>query len=95
MAITADHLHDLSWRVNAACRDTDPNLFFPVGTTGPAVEQIRSAKEVCCGCLARDACLEFAIVTNQDTGIWGGTAEDERRLLRRAWLRARAESAGA
>ena len=28
-------------------------------------------------------CLEFAIETNQDCGIWGGTSEDERRDIRR------------
>jgi WhiB family redox-sensing transcriptional regulator len=28
-------------------------------------------------------CLDFAIETNQDCGIWGGTSEDERRQIRR------------
>jgi WhiB family redox-sensing transcriptional regulator len=28
-------------------------------------------------------CLEFAIITNQDSGVWGGTSEEERRVLRR------------
>jgi len=74
------------WRDDAACRDTDPDLFFPVGSTGPAVEQIESAKEVCCACPAQAACLEFALTTNQESGIWGGTSEEERRKLRRAWL---------
>ena len=40
------------WRAVAACRDTDPDLFFPVGTTGPAIEQIESAKAVCAECEA-------------------------------------------
>ena len=76
------------WRDGAACRDTDPELFFPVGSTGPAVEQIDSAKEVCCSCEAQSACLEFALATNQESGIWGGTSEDERRKLRKGWLAA-------
>jgi WhiB family redox-sensing transcriptional regulator len=29
-------------------------------------------------------CLEFALETNQDSGIWGGTSEEERRAIRRA-----------
>lgn len=74
------------WRVGAACRDTDPDLFFPVGTTGPAIEQIASAKAVCGECDAQTDCLEFALATNQDSGVWGGTSEEERRKLRKAWL---------
>ena len=74
------------WREVASCRDTDPDLFFPVGTTGPAIEQIAAAKAVCHECLARPACLEFALATNQEAGIWGGTSEEERRKLRKSWL---------
>lgn len=84
MALTADAFEiTRDWQTRAACRDTDPSLFFPVGTTGPAVEQIASAKEVCIRCICRDDCLEFALSTNQDTGIWGGTSEEERRVMRR------------
>jgi WhiB family redox-sensing transcriptional regulator len=74
------------WRDHAACRDTNPDLFFPVGTTGPAIEQIEMAKAVCHQCESQTACLEFALVTNQDSGVWGGTSEEERRKLRKAWL---------
>lgn len=74
------------WRDHAACRDTDPDLFFPIGTTGPAIEQIESAKSVCYQCDAQTSCLEFALATNQESGIWGGTSEEERRKLRKAWL---------
>jgi WhiB family redox-sensing transcriptional regulator len=28
-------------------------------------------------------CLEFALETNQDSGVWGGTSEEERRDIRR------------
>ena len=73
------------WRKHALCRDTDPDLFFPVGTTGPAIEQIENAKAVCRSCVSQSACLEFALVTNQDSGIWGGTSEEERRKLRKQY----------
>ncbi|MGH9094930.1 MAG: WhiB family transcriptional regulator [Acidimicrobiales bacterium] len=74
------------WRDHAACQDTDPDLFFPIGTTGPAIEQIDAAKAVCHECQAQHACLEFALATNQESGIWGGTSEEERRKLRKSWL---------
>jgi WhiB family transcriptional regulator, redox-sensing transcriptional regulator len=89
MALTFQSPHnwslDESWRARASCNDVDPDLFFPVGVTGPAVAQIAAAKAVCAGCSVRDECLEFAISTNQEYGIWGGTSEEERRVLRRAW----------
>jgi WhiB family redox-sensing transcriptional regulator len=74
------------WRERASCRDTDPELFFPIGTTGQAIEQIEAAKAVCQDCEVREACLFFALATNQESGVWGGTSEDERRKLRKAWL---------
>ena len=77
------------WRLQASCRSVDPDLFFPVGTTGLALDQIDAAKAVCDECPAKAPCLEYALVTNQDNGIWGGTSEDERRTLRRQWLRQR------
>ncbi len=77
---------DLSWRVDASCRDTSPELFFPVGTTGQAVVQIEQAKQVCEQCPAQDPCLEYALLTNQDSGVWGGTSEEDRRHLRRTFI---------
>ena len=71
------------WRELAACRDTDPDLFFPIGTTGAALDKIAAAKEVCQDCSVKDLCLEFALKTNQDSGVWGGTSEEERRQIRR------------
>ena len=74
---------DYEWRKQALCRDTDPELFFPIGTTGQAPSQISEAKNVCRECTVKKECLDFAIETNQDCGIWGGTSEDERRQIRR------------
>jgi WhiB family transcriptional regulator, redox-sensing transcriptional regulator len=74
---------DYEWRDDAICRDTDPELFFPVGTTGHALVQIDRAKEVCDECTVSKQCLDFALETNQDSGIWGGLTEEERRVIRR------------
>ncbi|MGA0803208.1 MAG: WhiB family transcriptional regulator, partial [Ilumatobacteraceae bacterium] len=53
------------------------------GTTGQALLQIDRAKQVCDECPVKIECLDFAIETNQDSGIWGGTSEEERRDIRR------------
>lgn len=74
------------WRALSECRDSDPNLFFPVGSTGPAVDQIAAAKEICATCAVNEQCLQYALESNQEAGIWGGYAEDERRRLRKRWL---------
>jgi WhiB family transcriptional regulator, redox-sensing transcriptional regulator len=84
-----------SWRSGALCRDTDPELFFPVGTTGQALVQIAMAKKVCGECPVANDCLDFALSTNQDSGIWGGTSEEERRKLRRVYVAERKAAAAA
>jgi WhiB family redox-sensing transcriptional regulator len=58
-------------------------LFFPIGTTGIALLQLEKARQVCGECQVRSECLEFALETNQDSGIWGGLSEEERRVIRR------------
>lgn len=82
-----------NWRESAACRDSEPALFFPVGTTGLAVEQIEEAKGICTMCLVVEDCLQYALQTNQEAGVWGGYAEDERRRLRKRWLAERRRAA--
>jgi len=74
-----------SWRSRAICRDSNPELFFPVGTTGQALSQIDAAKSVCEACPVHSRCLEFAMETNQESGVWGGSTEDERRRIRRGF----------
>lgn len=81
------------WREIAACRDSEPSLFFPIGTTGLAIEQIQEAKGICSLCLVTDECLQYALQTNQEAGVWGGYAEDERRRLRKRWMAERRRAA--
>jgi WhiB family transcriptional regulator, redox-sensing transcriptional regulator len=83
----------MDWRHRAACRDEDPELFFPIGNTGPALLQIEEAKAVCMRCEVREACLRWALESGQDHGVWGGLSEDERRALKRRTARARARMA--
>jgi len=92
MAVTWTPIFDWDnerWRDDAACRHTNAELFFPAGSTGTAVDQIEAAKSVCRACPVQDACLQFALESNQEAGIWGGKDEDERRKLRRSWRASR------
>lgn len=82
-----------NWRLHAACREEDPDLFFPIGSTGPAVVQTAEAKAVCRTCPVQAACLEWALENRQDSGVWGGLSENERRALKRR-SRRRAETRG-
>jgi WhiB family redox-sensing transcriptional regulator len=71
-----------NWRDDAACRDADPDLFFPIGTTGPALRQIGEAKQVCRTCPAQTQCLAWALDNRVIDGVWGGTTGEERRAMR-------------
>lgn len=75
--------HGMSWRESAACRCCDPELFFPIGNSGPALVQAQRAKAICARCPVRQRCLVFALDTHQEYGIWGGRDEGERRVLHR------------
>jgi WhiB family redox-sensing transcriptional regulator len=79
----------MDWRHRAICRHVDPELFFPIGTTGPAAVQVEEAKAVCRRCPVVNDCLQWALSSGQDAGVWGGLDEDERRALRRRGVRAR------
>jgi WhiB family transcriptional regulator, redox-sensing transcriptional regulator len=84
----------VNWRSSAACLSADPDLFFPISSTGPAERQIARAKVICAGCPVRIQCLEFAMTHDQTHGIWGGTtAEDRQRDRRRRRRRAAAAAA--
>jgi WhiB family redox-sensing transcriptional regulator len=81
----------MDWRHRAVCRDEDPELFFPIGTSGPALLQVEQAKAVCRRCSAVDECLQWALESGQDAGVWGGMSEEERRAVkRRGGIRVRA-----
>jgi WhiB family transcriptional regulator, redox-sensing transcriptional regulator len=77
------------WREDAACRDADPDLFFPAGPAGPALRHLDEAKRICRACPAQTQCLYWALDHGVTDGIWGGTTADERRAIRRRSSRAR------
>lgn len=73
----------MDWRFEAACLEQDPELFFPIGDAGPAVDQIERAKAICRTCPVMQECLSWALESGQDFGVWGGMSEAERLQLRR------------
>jgi WhiB family redox-sensing transcriptional regulator len=82
----------MSWRDRATCLNEEPELFFPIGNTGPALLQIEQAKAICHRCEVVDTCLEWAMESGQDAGVWGGMSEEERLALKRRNARARRAS---
>jgi len=67
-----------SWRDKAKCHGTNPELFFSV-----AKEDITAAKNFCADCPVKEACLDFAMTSHQEHGVWGGMSEKDRRNISR------------
>jgi WhiB family redox-sensing transcriptional regulator len=68
------------WRVEAACRGVDPELFFPASEVGPGARQVAQAKAVCARCPVSASCR--AELGMQEFGVFGGLSAGERRTLR-------------
>jgi WhiB family transcriptional regulator, redox-sensing transcriptional regulator len=83
----------VNWRAAGACLSADPDLFFPISSTGTAERQIARAKMICAGCRVRRECLDFALGHDQVYGIWGGTTREDRQRERRRKRRAAAAAA--
>lgn len=71
-----------------ACAQTDPELFFPQdtemwdGRLTSKYPNLAAAKKICDSCPLKLPCLEYALV-NVEMGIWGGTTEEQRKLMKR------------
>jgi WhiB family redox-sensing transcriptional regulator len=68
---------------NALCAEVDPELFFPTDEhgVGNSYTSMKEAKKICNACTLKLQCLEYALRRNE-SGIWGGTTEGERRKIR-------------
>jgi len=80
------------WRNRAACSGYPNTLFFP-SSDETDERSVKKAKGICAVCPVMEDCLQYALETNQRSGIWGGTTEKERKSLRRKWLAVRRRSA--
>src|SRR5207245_806423 len=72
-----------TWWSAAACRNADPELFFPISATAVSGGDIRRAKQICASCPVSSPCLSYALMHRQEQGIWGGLTDEERQSLRR------------
>ncbi|WP_432947646.1 WhiB family transcriptional regulator [Kribbella sp. CA-253562] len=79
----------MDWRHRAACLIEEADLFFPIGNSETAYQQIEEAKAVCHRCEVREQCLAWALRVGQDHGVWGGLSSEERNSLRRRGQRER------
>lgn len=82
---------DHSWRVDAKCADADTEIFYPPRDKNLYNEIAAKAKIYCNGskesapCPVREDCLWYAIITDEQHGIWGGMSHRERNALIRKW----------
>ena len=67
---------DTIWMAQGNCADAPPSTFFPSDGVGVEV-----ARRICGTCPVKDQCLEHALESRIDHGLWGGCSERERRRI--------------
>ena len=68
------------WKLRAACRGSDPDLFFPLKGDHRCVAP---ALTICARCTVKQECLDYANSRPiEKFGIWGGQVEKQRRKSR-------------
>jgi WhiB family redox-sensing transcriptional regulator len=65
--------------VGIPCQTTDFDVWFPEDGQH---DRTRAAKKFCGQCPVQALCLEYALLNNEQSGIWGGTSPRERREMR-------------
>lgn len=81
---------DAPWMAEGACRDEDPDLFFPIGVGDTGADQARRATTICHQCDVEAECLRYALIKHVKYGVWGGRTEQERLAMIRSRRRHRA-----
>ena len=67
---------DTIWMAKGNCADEPPSTFFPSDGVGVEV-----ARRICGTCPVQEQCLEYALKSRIDHGVWGGCSERERRRI--------------
>jgi WhiB family transcriptional regulator, redox-sensing transcriptional regulator len=84
MTTTLTDMAPAPWMTEGACRDHDPELFFPISASAASTDQIERARAVCGGCHVQADCLHYALAHRIKDGIWGGRTEQQRQSLLRS-----------
>lgn len=82
-------LNPINWAHKGACVSMDTDIFYPEGTkNGPVWDSPdwETPRRVCMGCDVRQQCLDYAMATEEEWGVWGGFTPDERRAAKRHGL---------
>lgn len=59
-----------------------PDIFFPEDWSKGHGADILLAKQICGRCPVVMQCLEYALIAEDESGVWGGTTAHERRQMR-------------
>lgn len=84
MTTTLTDSVNATWMTEGACRDKDPDMFFPIGADAGNAEQIQTATSICDRCGVEAECLRYALANRIKEGIWGGRTEQQRQSLLRS-----------
>ena len=67
-----------NWTEYAECAQSDPNFFNDARDR----LKVAIAKKACNVCVSRLYCLDYAVVNNEEEGVWGGLTPAERKNLK-------------
>lgn len=79
---SAIELRRTDWQRDALCAPSNAGAGGHNYLTTDKAEQRRIAAR-CSGCPVRYDCLEYALILDEELGVWGGATESERKVLRR------------
>jgi WhiB family redox-sensing transcriptional regulator len=70
------------WRERAECIGSDPEIFVAARREGMGWSP-NEALEICSRCSVTQECLDYAITTRQNLGVWGGKTPGQRERVKR------------
>ncbi len=65
-----------AWVEEGVCASVDPEVWFP-----PQGGNHADAKRVCGRCPVAQECLDYALATDEEYGVWGGASRLDRERM--------------